>query len=152
MTSKLTDAMEIRQNEDRIFNEVCEMVRRLKQSHPTVGYVVRLECSGDEVGLGCELPGRYHAWIFVSLNRNRTILESGKDSGEWPGACDEIVRVKSFLGKNKKLIVSDDYISVLAAELEVVTNEYEASFLTYVENKEASNEFLANACRVEWID
>ncbi len=148
MTSKLTDVMEIRQNEDRIFHEVCEMVQKLKQKHPSVGYVVRLECS-DEID---ELPSRYHAWIFVSLNRNRTILESGKGSGEWPGACDEIVQVKSFFGTNKKLVVSDTYKSLLAADLEVVTEEYEASCMNYVENKEASDEILSKACRVEWID
>ena len=143
--------MEIRQNEDRIFDEVCEMVRKLKQRHPSVGYVVRLECS-DKIELDSELPNRYSAWIFVSLNRNRTILESGEDTGEWPDACDEIIRVKSFSGKNKKLIVSDTYNSSLEADLEVISDEYEAGFLTYVENQEASDEILAKARRVEWID
>ncbi len=143
--------MEIRQNEDRIFDEVCEMVRKLKQRHPSVGYVVRLECS-DKIELDSELPNRYSAWIFVSLNRNRTILESGEDTGEWPDACDEIIRVKSFSGKNKKLIVSDTYNSSLEADLEVTSDEYEAGFLTYVENQEASDEILAKARRVEWID
>ena len=102
VTLKLTDVQEIRRNEDRIFHEVCEIVQKLKQKHPTVGYVVRLEHSVDEIGLDSEPPSRYSAWIFVSLNRNRTILESGKDSGEWPGACEEVIRVKSFFGKNKK--------------------------------------------------
>lgn len=149
--SSATEVMEIRQHQDRIFQEVCETVRKLKQKHPSAGYVVRLECS-DKLELDSELPNRYSAWIFVSLARNRTILESGKDTGEWSGACDEIIRVKSFSGKNKKLIVSDTYKSSLAAELEAVTVEYEASYLTYVENKEASDEILENACRVEWID
>ncbi|MFR8001566.1 MAG: DUF3592 domain-containing protein [Hydrogeniiclostridium sp.] len=151
MTSSSTEVMEMRQHQDRIFQEVCEMVRKLKQKHPSVGYVVRLECS-DKIELDSELPNRYSAWIFVSLNRNRTILESGEDSGEWPGACDEIIRVKSFFGKNKKLIVSDTYNSSLAADLEIVTDEYEASYWAYVENKEASDEILGNACCVEWID
>ena len=139
------------QHQDRIFQEVCEMVRKLKQKHPSVGYVVRLECS-DKIEVDSELPNRYSAWIFVSLARNRTILESGEDSGEWPGVCDEIIRVKSFSGKNKKLIVSDTYKSSLAADLETVTDEYEARYWTYVENKEASDEILGNACCVEWID
>lgn len=152
LTPKLTDVTEIRQKEDLIFHEVCEMVRKLKQKHPSVGYVVRLECSENEIELDSGLPNRYSAWIFVSLNRNRTILESGRGSGEWPGACDEIIQVKSFFGKNKKLIVSDTYKSLLAADLEVVTDEYEASYSTYVENKEASDEILENACCVEWID
>ncbi len=152
VTLKLTDVQEIRRNEDRIFHEVCEIVQKLKQKHPTVGYVVRLEHSVDEIGLDSEPPSRYSAWIFVSLNRNRTILESGKDSGEWPGACEEVIRVKSFFGKNKKLIISDDYQGMLATELKTVTDDYEASPLTYVENKEASTEILAKACRVEWID
>ena len=149
--SSSTEVMELRQHQDRIFQEVCEVVRKLKQKHPSVGYVVRLECS-DKIEVDSELPNRYSAWIFVSLNRNRTILESGKDSGEWPGACDEIIRVKNLSGKNKKLIVSDTYKSSLAADLETVTDEYEASYLTYVENKEASDEILENACCVEWID
>lgn len=149
--SSSAEVAELRQHQDRIFQEVCEMVRKLKQKHPSAGYVVRLECS-DKMELDSELPNRYSAWIFVSLARNRTILESGKDTGEWPGACDEIIRVKSFSGKNKKLIVSDTYKSSLAADLETVTAEYEASYLTYVENKEASDEILENACRVEWID
>lgn len=149
--SSSAEVAELRQHQDRIFQEVCEMVRKLKQKHPSVGYVVRLECS-DKLELDSELPSRYSAWIFVSLNRNRTILESGEDSGEWPGACDEIIRVKSFSEKNKKLIVSDTYNSSLAAELEAVTAEYESTSWAYVENKEASDEILENACRVEWID
>ncbi len=139
---------EIRQNEDRIFHEVCEMVRTLKKKHPSVGYVVRLECSGYPEPNGY-MPTRYSSWIFVSLCRNRTVLESGEDSGEWPGACDEIVRVK---GKNKKLIISDTYKSLLSADLEAVTAAYESCYSTYVENQKASDEMLAQACRVEWIE
>lgn len=150
-TSSSAEVAELRQHQDRIFQEVCEMVRKLKQKHPSVGYVVRLECS-DKIELDSKLPNRYSAWIFVTLARNRTILESGKDSGEWPGACDEIIRVKNLSGKNKKLIVSDTYKSSLATDLETVTDEYEARYLTYVENKEASDEILENACCVEWID
>ena len=152
MTSKLTDVMEIQRNEERIFSEALELVHQLKQEHPSVGYVVYLERSGDEIGLDSEMPNRYSAWLYVSLSRNRTILESGPDSGEWPGACDEIIQVKSFFGKNKKLVISDTYRRVLTLDLKEVTVEYEASAQTYVENKEASNEILANACRVEWID
>lgn len=142
------EVMEIRQNEDRIFNEVCEMVRTLKEKHPSVGYVVRLECS-DHLEPKGYMPTRYSSWIFVSLCRNRIVLESGEDSGEWPGACDEIIRVK---GKNKKLIISDTYKSLLSADLEAVTATYESNYFTYVENKEASDEMLAQACRVEWIE
>lgn len=142
------EVMEIRQNEDRIFNEVCEMVRTLKEKHPSVGYVVRLECS-DHLETDGYMPTRYSASIFISLSRNRIILESGEDSGEWPGACDEIIQVK---GKNKKLIISDTYKSLLSADLEAATASYESSYFTYVENKKASDEMLAQACRVEWIE
>lgn len=140
--------IEIRQNENRIFNEVCEMVRTLKEKHPSVEYVVRLECSAH-LKPNSDMPIRYSAWIFVSLCRNRTILESGEDSGEWPGACDEIIQVK---GKNKRLIISDTYKSLLLADLEAATASYESSYFTYVENKKASDEMLAQACRVEWIE
>ena len=95
------------------------------------------------------MPARYSSWIFVSLSRNRIILESGEDSGEWPGACDEIIQVK---GKNKKLIISDTYKSLLLADLEAASNSYEASYFTYVENKKASDEMLVQACRIEWIE
>ncbi len=152
MTSKLTDVQEIWRNEERLFDEVCEIARKLKQKHPKVGYAVRLERSGGAIAGNHELPSRYSAWIFVSLNRNRTILESGRDSGEWPGACEEIIRVKSLFGKNHKLIVSDDYAQSLEAQLEDISEEYERSPFTYVENTEASNEFLKNACKVAWID
>lgn len=152
MTSKLTHVQEIWRNEELIFDEVCEIARKLKQKHPKVGYAVRLECSGGAMAENHELPSRYSAWIFVSLNRNRTILESGRDSGEWPGACEEIIRVKSLFGKNHKLIVSDDYVQSLEAQLEDISEEYERSPFTYVENTEASNEFLKNACKVAWID
>lgn len=152
MKSKLTDIQEIHRHEERIFDEVCEIARKLKQKYPKVGYVVRLERSGDETEGNHELPSRYSAWIFVSLNRNRTILESGRGSGEWPGACEEIIRVKSLFGKNHKLIVSDDYAQSLEAQLEDVSEDYESSPFTYVENTEASNEFLQNACGVAWID
>lgn len=142
------EVLEIRQNEDRIFHEVCEMVRTLKEKHPSVGYLVRLECS-DHLEPNGYMPTRYSSWIFVSLCRNGTVLESGEDSGEWPGACDEIIRLK---GKNKKLIISDAYKSLLSADLEAVTAAYESSCFTYVENKEASDEILAQARRVEWIE
>lgn len=142
------EVRKIRQNEDRIFNEVCEMVRTLKEKHPSVGYVVRLECS-DRLETVNYMPTRYSSWIFISLSRNRIILESGEDSGEWPGACDEIIQVK---GKNKKLIISDTYKSLLSADLEAATASYESSYFTYVENKKASDEMLAQACRVEWIE
>lgn len=140
--SNSIEVMEIKQNEVRIFNEICDKVRTLKEKHPSVKYVVRLECSDN-------LPIRYSAWIFISLSRNRIILESGEDSGEWPDACDEIIRVK---GKNKKMIISNTYKSLLWKDLEAVTTNYESTPFTYIENKKASDEMLARACRVEWIE
>lgn len=142
------EIMEIRQNEDRIFNEVCEMVRTLKEKHQSVGYVVRLECS-SQLESNDYMPTRYSSWIFVSLCRNRIILESGEDSGEWPGSCDEIIRIK---GNHKKPIISDTYKSLLVDDLEAVTIAYESSYSSYVENKNASDEILEQACRVEWIE
>lgn len=140
--------MEIRQKEDWIFHEVCKMVRNLKEKHPSVGYVVRLECSDSLEENAC-MPTRYSSWIFVSLCRNRIILESGEDSGEWPGACDEIIRIK---GKNTMLMISDTYRNLLSADLEAATASYESNYSTYVENKQASDEILAQACRVEWLE
>lgn len=35
---------------------------------------------------------------------------------------------------------------------EKITADYEASPDTYVENRAASEELLAQACRVEWVD
>ena len=109
---------------------------------------MRLECS-DHLETNGAIPIRYSAWIFISLCRNRIILESGENSGEWPGACDEIIRVK---GKSKKMIISDTYKSLLTADLEAATVSYESNRLNYVENKKASDEMLAEARRVEWIE
>lgn len=142
------EVMEVRKKEDQIFHDVCEMVRTLKEKHPSVEYVIRLECS-EQLEANSYTPRRYSSWIFISLCRNRIILESSKDSGEWPSACDEIIRIK---GKNNKLIISDTYKSLLLADLEAVTTTYESSYFIYVENKEASDEMLAQASRVEWVE
>lgn len=139
---------EIRQYEDRIFHEVCEIAKTSKEKHPSVEYAVWLECSNHPERNGF-MPTRYSSWVFVSLCRNRVILESGENSGEWPGACDEIIRVK---GRNRKLIISDTYKNSISEDLEVVAADYESSHSVYVENKEASDEMLAQACRVEWIE
>ena len=144
--SNSIEFMEIRRNEDRIFEEICEMVRALKEKHTSVGYVVRLECP-DFSETDKYITKRYSSWIFVSLCRNRIILESGKDSGEWPGVCDEIIQFKG-----KKLIISDTYKNLLSSDLETITATYELNYFTYVENKDASDEMLAQACRVEWIE
>ena len=88
-------------------------------------------------------PSRYSAWLIVSLSRNQTILESGPDTTEWPDARDEITRVRG-----KKLTVSDAYARLIEEDLESITADYEASPGTYVENREASREMLAEACRV----
>ena len=90
-------------------------------------------------------PARYEAWLVVSLGRNRTILESGPDTGEWPDARDRITRIRGG-----KLTVSDDY-GRLSRELEAITADYEAGPDAYAENKAASDEMLREACRVEWI-
>ena len=90
-------------------------------------------------------PARYEAWLVVSLGRNRTILESGPDTGEWPDARDRITRIRGG-----KLTVSDGY-GRLSRELEAITADYEAGPDAYAENKAASDEMLREACRVEWI-
>ena len=41
---------------------------------------------------------------------------------------------------------------LIEEDLESITADYEASPGTYVENREASREMLAEACRVEWIE
>ena len=51
-----------------------------------------------------------------------------------------------------KLKVSDAYRGLLTADLEKITADYEASPDPYVENRAASEELLAQACRVEWIE
>lgn len=86
------DSAEVKQNENRIFQEVCQLVRAFREKHPSVGYAVRLERSAPlEPG---PAPSRYSAWLIVSLSRNQTILESGPDTTEWPDARDEITRVR----------------------------------------------------------
>lgn len=137
-------AAEVRQTEDRIFREVCQLVRDVQEKHPSVGYAVRLERSAPLEAAGYA-PARYEAWLIVSLARNRTILESGPDTGEWPDARDRITRIRGG-----KLTVSDDY-GWLSRELEAITADYEAGPDAYAENKAASDEMLREACRVEWI-
>ena len=73
--------------------------------------------------------------------------ESGEDTTEWPDARTEITRVRGG-----KLKVSDAYRGLLTADLKKITADYEASPDTYVENRAASEELLAQACRVEWIE
>lgn len=51
-----------------------------------------------------------------------------------------------------KLKVSDAYRELLKADLEKITADYKASPDTYVENRAASEELLAQACRMEWIE
>ena len=100
------DSAEVKQNENRIFQEVCQLVRAFREKHPSVGYAVRLERSAPlEPG---PAPSRYSAWLIVSLSRNQTILESGPDTTEWPDARDEITRVRG-----KKLTVSDAYARLI---------------------------------------
>lgn len=137
-------AAEVRQAEDRVFREVCQLVRDVQEKHPSVGYAVRLERSALLEAEGYA-PARYEAWLVVSLGRNRTILESGPDTGEWPDARDRITRIR--VGK---LTVSDGY-GRLSRELEAITADYEAGPDAYAENKAASDEMLREACRVEWI-
>ena len=137
-------AAEVRQAEDRVFREVCQLVRDVQEKHPSVGYAVRLERSAPLEAAGYA-PARYEAWLIVSLARNRTILESGPDTGEWPDARDRITRIRGG-----KLTVSDDY-GWLSRELEAITADYEAGPDAYAENKPASDEMLREACRVEWI-
>lgn len=86
-------AAEVRQAEDRIFREVCQLVRDVQEKHPSVGYAVRLERSAPLEAAGYA-PARYEAWLIASLGRNRTILESGPDTGEWPDARDRITRIR----------------------------------------------------------
>ena len=86
-------------------------------------------------------------WIRRRSSRTKTILESGPDTTEWPDARDKITRVRG-----KKLTVSDAYARLIEEDLESITADYEASPGTYVENREASREMLAEACRVEWIE
>lgn len=137
-------AAEVRQAEDRVFREVCQLVRDVQEKHPSVGYAVRLERSAPLEAAGYA-PARYEAWLIVSLARNRTILESGPDTGEWPDARDRITRIRGG-----KLTVSDDY-GWLSRELEAITADYEAGPDAYAENKAASDEMLREACRMEWI-
>ena len=100
------DSAEVKQNENRIFQEVCQLVRAFREKHPSVGYAVRLERSAPlEPG---PAPSRYSAWLIVSLSRNQTILESGPDTTEWPDARDKITRVRG-----KKLTVSDAYARLI---------------------------------------
>ena len=136
-------AAEVRQAEDRVFREVCQLVRDVQEKHPSVGYAVRLERSALLEAEGYA-PARYEAWLVVSLGRNRTILESGPDTGEWPDARDRITRIRGG-----KLTVSDGY-GRLSRELEAITADYEAGPDAYAENKAASDEMLREACRVEW--
>lgn len=140
------DAAEVKRQESRVFQEVCELVRALREEHPDTEYAVRLERSAPLEPAGCA-PARYSAWLIVSLSRHQTILESGEDTTEWPDARTEITRVRGG-----KLTVSDAYRELLAADLEKITADYEASPDTYVENRAASEELLAQACRVEWIE
>lgn len=126
------------------FREVCQLVRDVQEKHPSVGYAVRLERSALLEAEGYA-PARYEAWLVVSLGRNRTILESGPDTGEWPDARDRITRIRGG-----KLTVSDGY-GRLSRELEAITADYEAGPDAYAENKAASDEMLREACRVEWI-
>ena len=143
-TEGTVSAAEVRQAEDRIFREVCQLVRDVQEKHPSVGYAVRLERSAPLEAAGYA-PARYEAWLIVSLARNRTILESGPDTGEWPDARDRITRIRGG-----RLTVSDDY-GWLSRELEAITADYEAGPDAYAENKVASDEMLREACRVEWI-
>ena len=119
-------------------------MRDVQEKHPSVGYAVRLERSAPLEAAGYA-PARYEAWLIVSLARNRTILESGPDTGEWPDARDRITRIRGG-----RLTVSDDY-GRLSRELEAITADYEAGPDAYAENKTASDEMLREACRVEWI-
>lgn len=140
------DAAEVKRQESRIFQEVCELVRALREEHPDTGYAVRLERSAPLEPAGCA-PARYSAWLIVTLSRHQTILESGEDTTEWPDARAEITRVRGG-----KLKVSDAYRGLLTADLEKITADYEACPDTYVENRAASVEMLAQACRMEWIE
>ena len=133
------DSAEVKQNENRIFQEVCQLVRAFREMHPSVGYAVRLERSAPLGPAGCA-PARYSAWLIVSLSRHQTILESGEDTTEWPDARAEITRVRGG-----KLKVSDAYRGLLTADLKKITADYEASPDTYVENRAASEELLAQA-------
>ena len=140
------DAAEVKRQESRVFQEVCELVRALREEHPDTGYAVRLERSAPLEPAGCA-PARYSAWLIVSLSRHQTILESGEDTTEWPDARAEITRVRGG-----KLTVSDAYRGLLTADLKKITADYEASPDTYVENRAASEELLAQACRMDWVD
>ncbi len=119
-------------------------MRDVQEKHPSAGYAVRLERSAPLEAAGYA-PARYEAWLIASLGRNRTILESGPDTGEWPDARDRITRIRGG-----KLTVSDGY-GQLSRELEAITADYEAGPDAYAENKAASDEMLREACRVEWI-
>lgn len=132
--------------EDAIFRDVCKTVRAVRARHPSVGYVVRWEREG---GWNAENPTPRHgnAWFFVSLCRNGTILESGAETGEWPGVCVETMRIR----RGKVTVLPLD-AGVFSAELEAITADYEESGGDYVENRQASAEILAQASRVEWID
>ena len=60
-------AAEVWQAEDRVFREVCQLVRDVQEKHPSVGYAVRLERSAPLEAAGYAgpvsllLPGERYA-------------------------------------------------------------------------------------------
>ena len=71
------DSAEVKQNENRIFQEVCQLVRAFREKHPSVGYAVRLERSAPlEPG---PAPSRYSAWPIVSPGYHRVARRPGQD-------------------------------------------------------------------------
>ena len=139
-------AAEVRQAEDRVFREVCQLVRDVQEKHPSVGYAVRLERSALLEAEGAEaelLPGLELEGNYIRVDRNMAASVPGVF--EWPDARDRITRIRGG-----KLTVSDGY-GRLSRELEAITADYEAGPDAYAENKAASDEMLREACRVEWI-
>ena len=76
-------AAEVRQAEDRIFREVCQLVRDVQEKHPSVGYAVRLERSAPLESAGYA-PVRYEAWLIVSLPGTGRSWKAARTPGSGP--------------------------------------------------------------------
>ena len=148
--------MDIYMHEERIFQETCEIIKEYKRNHPSVSYAVTIERSSTfdpkENRNEETTPKHYSSDILIYLYRDGGILELHEGAGEWPGVVFEAIKVKSFFGKNKKLLIGIDYRDGLLEDLEWTTSEYERDYDTYFLNEEESKSILSRAANVAIIE
>ena len=153
MKKTLESNREIIQHEQKMYQEVIEIVKKYKEMYPKASFLVGLQRYGsfkpEEDQYSDVLAKSFSSTALVFLAKDGVALERSKGEGEWPGSIATLVEVKGLF--KKYLFIADDFKERIEENLVEEVPLYIQNSEQYYPDREESLSIVDDLKEVIWI-